>query len=406
MSIGLPGHLGPQIVNRAVARAGHVIAYVCLIAAFSIVASVQADQPTVILWPALLALVPIAIMLWRLDRNQTLFYATAYVVIGALAAYWFALTVMTDYQPLLGTNSFVLTLPKIAIMLVGAPGRGTKVAVSASVVGYAAAELAIIAAAVQTGATIAVDGASLVTLGIVASVIIILSTRAQRSRTMARPNIHRAARDEQVAAVRYIIEARAAAVMHDTVLNDLAAISSAVPGAINDNLRTEIERDLRVLVGEEWLADISTTVDAPAHDRWENSELFRAVNEAKRMGLTVAVSGDLAAIGRLGPASSTALGLAAKQCLINVLKHAGTGAAEVVVYGSESAVSVMVIDTGRGFSEAETGADRLGLRHSVRRRIDAVDGQVQVWSTAGKGTSIMISVPAESSSSADVAGAV
>jgi signal transduction histidine kinase len=60
----------------------------------------------------------------------------------------------------------------------------------------------------------------------------------------------------------------------------------------------------------------------------------------------------------------------------------------------------MVIDTGKGFSEAETGADRLGLRNSVRRRIEAIDGTVQVWSTPGRGTSIMIRVPVESDSAA------
>jgi signal transduction histidine kinase len=53
----------------------------------------------------------------------------------------------------------------------------------------------------------------------------------------------------------------------------------------------------------------------------------------------------------------------------------------------------MVVDAGKGFSVAETGADRLGLRQSVRHRIEAVDGEVQVWSTPGRGTSVMIRVP-------------
>ncbi|MDQ1579164.1 MAG: hypothetical protein QOE21_1851, partial [Microbacteriaceae bacterium] len=55
----------------------------------------------------------------------------------------------------------------------------------------------------------------------------------------------------------------------------------------------------------------------------------------------------------------------------------------------------MVVDTGRGFSEGETGADRLGLRTSVRRRIEAIQGSVQVWSTPGRGTSIMIRIPTD-----------
>ena len=57
----------------------------------------------------------------------------------------------------------------------------------------------------------------------------------------------------------------------------------------------------------------------------------------------------------------------------------------------------MVIDAGKGFFEAETGADRLGLRQSVRRRIENVGGTVRVWSTPGRGTSVMIRVPAPTS---------
>jgi len=83
-----------------------------------------------------------------------------------------------------------------------------------------------------------------------------------------------------------------------------------------------------------------------------------------------------------------------------VQRHSGVENAEVVVYGSETEVSVMVVDAGRGFSEAETGADRLGLRHSVRRRIEAVGGQVQVWSTPGRGTSVMIRVPVDAAARA------
>ena len=87
------------------------------------------------------------------------------------------------------------------------------------------------------------------------------------------------------------------------------------------------------------------------------------------------------------------MGLAVKQCLVNVLKHAGTDRAEVVVYGSAGEVSIMIIDGGKGFSEPETSLDRLGLRQSVRRRIEAVDGTVQVWSTPGTGTSILLRLP-------------
>jgi signal transduction histidine kinase len=150
------------------------------------------------------------------------------------------------------------------------------------------------------------------------------------------------------------------------------------------------------VIGVVGVSDGSAAVDARARTDWRGSGLYAAIQESRLMGLEVESTGDLAAIARLDRESSTAVGLAVKQCLVNVLKHSGTTQAEVAVYGSDSDVSVMVVDTGKGFSETETGADRLGLRNSVRRRIEAVEGTVQVWSTPGRGTSIMIRVPVTS----------
>jgi signal transduction histidine kinase len=108
----------------------------------------------------------------------------------------------------------------------------------------------------------------------------------------------------------------------------------------------------------------------------------------------VEVTGDPAAVGRLDAKRAAALGLAAKQCLINVLKHAGVDHAEVVVFGAETDVSVMILDSGKGFVVDETGADRLGIRESVRRRLEAVGGEALLWSSPGRGTSVLLRVPA------------
>lgn len=111
------------------------------------------------------------------------------------------------------------------------------------------------------------------------------------------------------------------------------------------------------------------------------------------LGLDVDTTGDLTAVGRLDRNTSIALGLAVKQCLVNVIKHSGTEHAEVAVYGSGQLLSVLVVDSGRGFVESTATTSRLGLRMSVRKRMEAVGGRVDVWSTPGRGTSIMIQVP-------------
>ena len=133
--------------------------------------------------------------------------------------------------------------------------------------------------------------------------------------------------------------------------------------------------------------------DSSAAEEWQFSRLSAAIVEAQQLGLRVEVSGDLTALARADAERATAVALAVKQCLVNVVKHAGVDHAEIVIFGSDDEVSVMVIDAGRGFDVATTGDDRLGLRHSVQTRIEAVGGGVQVWSTPGHGTSVLLHVP-------------
>jgi signal transduction histidine kinase len=186
--------------------------------------------------------------------------------------------------------------------------------------------------------------------------------------------------------------------MHDTVLGHLSAIASSADGALSPRLTSEIERDLAILVGEDWLNEPTLAADDQTRADWQRSALMAGVQDARDLSLAVDVTGDPGAIGRLTGERDVAVGLAVKQCLVNVLRHAQVARAEVVIIGSESDVSVMVIDAGRGFSEELIASDRLGLRQSVRRRIESVGGDVQLWSTPGRGTSILIRVPADRAS--------
>ncbi len=102
-------------------------------------------------------------------------------------------------------------------------------------------------------------------------------------------------------------------------------------------------------------SDSSGAADDAARSDWRRSALLTAVQEARELSLTVDVTGDLGAIGRLTGERDQAVGLAVKQCLVNVLRHAQVSHAEVVIIGSASDVSVMVIDAGRGFSEQLVG---------------------------------------------------
>ena len=393
MSLGLPVHLVPHHVRRAYAKAAHVVALVCILIACATVLAIQAQLPDRILWPALVAFAVMLAALWQLDRHRTPFYNAAYLVVGGACVYWVSIVAMSEFPGASQSDNFILSMGKVALVMVGGAGVRTSSAIAWSAGGLIVSGIATVIAVAQTNSLFVVDSTALTAFGIFTVLQAGMTLTRFRGRS-AQPSLHRAARDEQLSAMRYRIEVKAAAVMHDTVLNHLAAIASSRDGEINQTLRDQIDRDLEVLVGEEWLLDADGAPDQQAHVDWRTSPLFRVVEESRQLGLEVEVSGDVAAVSRLGVERATAVALAAKQCLVNVSRHAGTDRAELVVYGSDREVSVMVIDTGKGFSEQETGSDRLGLRQSVRRRIENVGGTVQVWSTPGKGTSVMIRVPA------------
>jgi signal transduction histidine kinase len=370
-----------------------MVALVCILIAMFGVAALQSALPDRVLWPAIVAFGVMLIALWQLDRHRTPFFNGAYLAVGAACVYWVSIVAMSEFPGLPLSDTFVLSMAKVAMVMVGGAGVRAATAIAWSAAGGLLAGTATFIAARQTESIFVLDGTPIAAFLLFSVIQLGLSVNIFRGRN-AQPSLHRAARDEQLSAMRYQIELKAAAVMHDTVLNHLAAIANAGDGTIDPKLRDQIDRDLEVLVGEEWLLDSDGPADQDTHVDWRNSRLFRAVEESRELGLEVEVSGDVSSVSRLGAEQAAAVALATKQCLVNVVRHAGIDRAEVVVYGSENEVSVMVIDTGKGFTEDETGADRLGLRHSVRRRIENVGGTVQVWSTPGKGTSVMIRVPA------------
>jgi hypothetical protein len=202
------------------------------------------------------------------------------------------------------------------------------------------------------------------------------------------PELLRSAREEHVSAYRAGVEAEAAAILHDTVLNHLNAIALAPDGPMDPHLARTVEADVAVLTGKGWLAPAARQRPGAAVDAFAVM-----VDEHRAAGLDVTVSGDPAALDRLDQRAVTALVRAVGQCLANVRKHAGTDAAEVSVFDDGTSCTVMVVDDGRGFDENTTGADRMGLRGSVRDRIARVGGDVQIWSSPGSGTSVMMTVP-------------
>jgi signal transduction histidine kinase len=400
MSIGLPAHLMASSCSQSFIRASHAIAGTCLTLALLTVLVFQIDQPELILWPAALALVPMLVLLVVNHRRNTRSVSVSYLIVGSAGTYWYAATFFSQLDPVYYGDVLSMSLLQVALVAVGGPGVGLAWGLGWSAAGLFAGVASTAAAGLQTGHGLGGDWAAAVVFTVSAA-IMVFNALARRHQRLTPPRLHRAARDEHLANLRYRVELKAAALLHDTILSHLTAVAAST-GALPPDLRTQMERDLEVLIGEEWLSQQPTGLDGGAGG-WRDGDLLAAVQQGRLQGLEIDVTGDPACLRRLSPQNARALGLAVKQCLVNVIKHSGTNYAEVAVYSSSTDLSVMVVDTGRGFVPDEVAPDRFGLRTSIRRRIEEVGGSVKVFSTVGRGTSIMIRVPVASTAALETA---
>jgi PAS domain S-box-containing protein len=88
-----------------------------------------------------------------------------------------------------------------------------------------------------------------------------------------------------------------------------------------------------------------------------------------------------------------------RELLFNVVKHAGTSKAAIELRSQHGQLVITVMDKGRGFNAAEAGIlaeqeGRFGL-YSVRERVGLFGGRIEINSTPGSGTRILIHIPTD-----------
>lgn len=82
-----------------------------------------------------------------------------------------------------------------------------------------------------------------------------------------------------------------------------------------------------------------------------------------------------------------------QEALTNVAKHAQATVVEIQLHRDGDGLSLEVIDNGRGFEASRAGGpDTFGLL-GMRERAKSYGGWVQIDSTVGRGTTVMLSVP-------------
>ena len=399
MSLGLPGHLARKANSRALAGATRVGGLAAL--GFAAVCAIVQGTPKPnspepgLLIPiiGLLTIVVLAGMFVVLIRHHSTAFMFATLIVGAVSTFLYTVAVLIQNPMFPNTDLFVLALPVVALALIGGTGTGSLMGVIWATLGYGVGEAAVFVATAVTQRSFLPQVTALWAYLLVVAVLTMdgLTRNLQRG---VQANILRELRFAQEVVVRKTVAADAAADLHDTVLSQLLALAHTAPGPLTARMRERIEDSLaswgRDRAAElERDAALARTVD----DVWVESGLASAVEQARDQGLSITVSGDRGALAMLDGERRRAVALAVRQCFANVLVHSGQSAAELTLAAAEHEVSLMVVDAGRGFDESQTPADRMGLRRSIRERIERVGGRVSVFSSPGEGTSVALIVP-------------
>ncbi|NQX10898.1 hypothetical protein HQQ80_04595 [Microbacteriaceae bacterium VKM Ac-2855] len=379
-----------SVVARAVAAGARVVACVCVLvpaAALAIRSASFGGPPAGLLGVA--AVFAMVLLMIRMPWRRVHVISGLYVLAGCVAIVGYVQSTATLQS---GANRYFLTMIEVGVLLVGAAQRRTIAAIVWVSAGLIAGELTRGVTLAAAGQVYSADLVLLVGFALAVGVLLAAARSHRIARTM-QVSLQSAAREDEMSHVRRTMELQATAFMHDTVLGHLAAISAAEPGALTEHARTQISRDIALLLGRHWLVDADR--HDPAVGSWEDSPVRAAIAEVHGSDFEVTISGDLGAVERVSVEQENALALATRQSLVNAQKHAQTSGAEVVLLASRDAVTVMVIDDGVGFDPEATPADRFGVSHSIRGRVEAVGGTVAIWSSIGAGTSVVMSVPVD-----------
>lgn len=452
MTHGLPAPLTRAAEHRALTNAGHAAAFVCLSVgiAIGILAGLYLDSMNGWIGAGLVAAQAAALAVHAVRPNLV----TGLVALAVGAAVVFLLVpILSGAGTFATTNNSISALPRIALVLIGGAGGGTWWAIGWAGAGWFLGELATVVAAAMAGTIWVPNLAAAFALAIV---VLVRGFDGLNRRYNGRARPEPTSGGEPPATVmRREFALRASVRLNELALEHLTKVAAAGSGPIDDRLRQEIDRELSLAIGPDWAASIaerggalaamssgtagvlasertagqtgdSVLDDAQADGQPGAQSPNRAGSEVERRGgersatpadeeraelgpfaqvlptaheaasnggLTVRVSGELAQLAMLAPARLDALDAAVAQCLVNVVRHAGVSSAEVMIGGGSDELTVAVIDAGVGFDESRVPADRIGLRISIRARVEHEGGTVRLWSKPGVGTTIVLTMP-------------
>jgi len=399
----LPREVASQVITGAVSRAGWAVGVGVLVMDIIIVIDMvgRRSGPAATAVPLLalggmLALLGI-VGVWPSNATRLLFLGG-----GAVLAIIYQSHILLTDPALNDGASFLLNRPAF-VLVISFPGIVRPlIGLAWGGIGYLSAIGSILVADLIAGVGINTGwGPTIAFVIYTAAYVILAGIRANQAGQL--PDLVRLEDDTRRLALEHQYEQRAAALIHDTVLNDLTVVMNSV-GPLDERTTSRFRSDVATLTDASWLRESRGATAHDAQDAALRNGMVALVSEAQWKGLTVDITGNPEdQVVRMPPERIAAVHAAVRACLDNVLQHAQTGSAELVMGAGDGFATVLVIDQGVGFDVDQVAGDRLGLRASIVHRIEEQGGSVRIWSKPGSGTSIMITVPCEVDSE-EVAG--
>jgi two-component system sensor histidine kinase UhpB len=162
-------------------------------------------------------------------------------------------------------------------------------------------------------------------------------------------------------------------------LEELLAETRRRISSLSFELSPPLLHDVGLVAAAEWLAE----------------------SKERRFGLAVHIAGGEELV--LDEATRVTLFRALRELLMNVVKHANVGEAHVRIWRDRSVARVAVEDSGVGF-DPEAGHRGFGLL-ALRDRVGQMGGSVEIESAVGRGTRVVVSVPASARDAGGEGGA-
>ena len=388
----LPRGVASTILVTAISRGAWAVSVALMLITIPIVVDVGIDRGFGDrLWLPLACIVGMLVLLGVAGWQPTTTTRVLFLGGGALLSLAYEVALLQADPTLNEDASFVLNRPAMVLAFAGVSTLRPLFGAVWSCTGYVLAFVAAaIASAIAGVAFVPGWGPTIAFIVYAGCYVALVAVRASQNKQI--PDLARLEEDTRKLSIENQFEQRAAAIVHDTVLSDLTAIMN-IDGPLDERARNRFRADVATLSDSAWLRESAEPSTVAPLDAVLRNALETLVSDFQWRGLSVDVTGDSHEVIRVSPEAASSLVLAVRACLENVLDHAQTTSAELVVSTTARAVTVMVIDHGVGFDPTSIADDRLGLRSSVVARIRSHGGSVRVWSTPGSGTSVLISVP-------------